>query len=144
MRSFLHEACELGHSEVLLVERAVDLLHYLLEAISAHHVAVALHSLHGFARKLPRVPLGNVFLASVDQAGERVVAVVLVAVLNEQIARRFPNSDADNVLAVLLELDDKTREIAVTAEEYEGADLGSSEDQLERIDGEPDIGGVLL
>src|SRR5665213_490292 len=86
MRSFLHEAGELGHAEVLLIERAVDLLHDLLEAVGAHYVAVALHALHRFTRELPRVPLGDVFLTGVDQSGECVVAVVLVAILDQQIA----------------------------------------------------------
>ena len=41
LRGFLAEARELRHAEILLVERAVDLLHDLLEAIGAHDVAVA-------------------------------------------------------------------------------------------------------
>src|SRR4051812_44138409 len=48
VRGFLNEARELGHAEVLLVECRVDLLHDLLEAIGAHHVAVLLHATDGF------------------------------------------------------------------------------------------------
>ena len=78
------------------------------------------------------------------EAGERVVAVVLVAVLDEQVARRFANADADDVLAVFLELDDEAREVGVAGEEDERADLGAREDELERVDGEADVGRVLL
>src|SRR4029079_17593667 len=73
-----------------------------------------------------------------------VVAVILVAVLNEQIARRFANTDADDVLAVLFELDDKTREIRITGQQNEGADFRSRKNELEGVDGEANICGVLL
>ena len=44
------------------------------------------------------------------QAGEVAVGVVLVAVLNQQIAGRFPDAHPDDVLPVLLELDDQRGE----------------------------------
>ena len=81
---------------------------------------------------------------ALHEAGERVVAVVLVAVLDEQIARRLANADADDVLAVLLELDDEAREVGVAREQNERADLGAREHELERVDREADVGRVLL
>src|SRR5581483_9779660 len=66
------EARELGHAEVLLVERRVDVLHDLLEAIGAHDVAVALHALDRLAHELPGIlPTSRVFAPGSDQAGQR-------------------------------------------------------------------------
>src|SRR4029078_11209489 len=119
LRRFRDEPRELRHAEVLLVERAIDLLHHLLEASGAHDVAVALHPGDGFGHQLPRIALHYFFLAGLHESRERVVAVVLIAVLHEQVARRLTNSDADDVLAVFLELDDEAREIGVAREENE-------------------------
>ena len=58
----------------------VDVLHDLLEAVGAHDVAVLDHAIDGFDDELPRIPLHDFFLALLHEAGERVVAVVLVAV----------------------------------------------------------------
>src|SRR6185295_18786952 len=142
----LDEARELRHAEILLVEGAVDLLHDLLEAIGAHDVAVALHAADRLGDELPRIPLlRRLFLLGVlHEAGEGVVAVVLVAVHDEQVARRLPDADADDVLAVLLELRDERGEVAVAREQDVGTDLGAGEDELHGVDGETDVGGVLL
>jgi hypothetical protein len=130
LRGLHAEARELRHAEVLLVERGVDLLHDLLEAVGAHHVAVLLHALmasvtssHGSHFLVPRV-LG------LHEAGERVVRVVLVAVLHEQVARRLADADADDVLAVLLQLEHQAREVGVAGEQDDRADLGTREDEL--------------
>ena len=64
------EARELRHAEVLLVERAVDLLHDLLEAIGAHHVAVPLHALDRLGDELPRIVLHD-FLVAGSSRGRR-------------------------------------------------------------------------
>jgi hypothetical protein len=80
----------------------------------------------GFSHELPRIVLadGGFLIGRLHEAGERVVAVVLVAVHDEQVARRFANADADDVLAVLLQLDDEAREVGVAGEQDERADLG--------------------
>src|SRR5438552_1729450 len=77
------EARELRHAEVLLVEGAVDLLHYLLESVGAHHVAVARHPLDRFRDELPGILLYDLFFTTLHQTSERVVAVVLVAIHDE-------------------------------------------------------------
>ena len=48
--------------------------------------------------------LRGLLFVGLHEAGERVVAVVLVAVHDEQVARALADADADHVLAVLLEL----------------------------------------
>src|SRR5512140_3260930 len=93
LRRFLREARELRHAEILLVKRRVALLHHLLEAIGAHDVAVALHAGRRFDDELPWITLDVFLFVRLHEAGERVVAVVLVAVLHEQIARRFADAD---------------------------------------------------
>jgi hypothetical protein len=138
------EAGELRHPEILLVERAVDLLHHLLEAVGTHHIAIALHPRDGFGHELPRIALDQLFFAGFNKPRECVVAIVLVAVHHEQIAGRFADADADDVLAVLLELCHEARKIGITGEQNERADLRSREHQLHRIDGQPDIGRVFL
>jgi len=139
------EARELRHPEVLLVERRVDLDHHLLQAVGAHHVAVALHPPNGLGDELPRIPLLLLRLVTrLHETGERVVGVVLVAVLDEEIARRLPDADADDVLPVLLELEHERREVGVAGEQDEGPDLRTREDELHRIDGKPDVSRVLL
>src|SRR2546425_11600958 len=47
---------------------------------------------------------------SLGEAGQLAVGVVLVAVLDQQVAGRFADPDADDVLAVLLELQDRSEE----------------------------------
>jgi hypothetical protein len=138
------ELRELRVAVVLLVERGVDVLHHLLEAVGAHDVAVLLHATDGLDHELPRVPLLHVFLARLHEAGEGVVAVVLVAVHDEQVTRRLADADADDVLAVFLELGHQRREVGVAGEEDVGPDLGAGEDQLDGVDREANVGGVLL
>ncbi|MBK9550269.1 MAG: hypothetical protein IPO52_14475 [Gemmatimonadetes bacterium] len=137
----LREAIEAG---VALVEVRVDLLHDLLEAIGAHDVALRRHLLHGLDHELPRIALRRRGVALLGQAREVGVREVLVAILDQDVGRRLTDTDPDDVLAVLLQLEHERREIAVTREQDEGADLGTREDELHRIDGEPDVGGVLL
>ena len=146
MCRFGAELGELGNAQVFFVEGAVDLLHHLLEAIGAHDVAVAHHTRNGFRDEFPRVVLGvgSAVFVGLNEAGERVVAVVLVAVLHEQIAGRLTNTDADNVLAVFLELDDEAREVGVAGQQDDRADFRTREDELDRVDGEADVGCVLL
>ncbi len=144
LRRFLTEARELRHAEILLVERRVDLLHHLLQTVGAHHIAVALHPLDPFHDQLPRIVLYDFLLAGLHEPRERVVAVVLVAVHDEQIARRLADTHSDHVLAVLLELRDEAREVGVAGEEDVRADLRAGEHQLHRVDREADVGGVLL
>src|SRR5688572_10321268 len=135
-RRFRDEQGELRLADVLLVERAVDLLHHLLQAIRAHYIAIALHSLHRFGDELPWIVLHHLVFSTLHEAGESVVRVVLVAVHDEQITRRFTNPDAYDVLSVFLELDDEAGEIGITGEKDERPDLRALEDELERIDRE--------
>ena len=145
LHGVLHEARELRHAEILLVERAVNFLHHLLEAIGAHHIAIALHAADRLGDEFPWVPLfRGLVVVVLHEAGERVVAVVLVTVHDEQIAGRLANADADDVFAILLELVDEAREVAVAGEQDVGADLRAREDELDGVNGEPDVGRVLL
>src|SRR5207248_10735612 len=121
------------------------ILHDLLETIGAHDIAVALHPRHRLTHELPRIELASrLLLGRFDEASESIVAVVLVAVLDEQIARRFANADADDVLAVFLQLDDEAREIRIARKKDEGSNLRASEDELERVDGKSNVGCVLF
>ena len=86
VRRFCHEPRELRHAEILLVERAVHLLHHLLQSIGTHDVVVALHPLDRFGDELPRILFDNFLFAGLHQPRERVVTVVLVAVHDEQVA----------------------------------------------------------
>ena len=83
-----HELAEAVEPGVALVEVGVDLLHHLLEAVGAHDVAVAGHLRNRLARELPRIALDRRRVHLLREAGELVVGVVLVAVLDQQVARR--------------------------------------------------------
>jgi hypothetical protein len=87
LRGLLREPRELRMAQGLLIEVRVQLLHHLLEPVGAHDVAISLHALHRLRDQLPRVLLHQLFLAGLYQTSERVVAVVLIAVHHEQIAR---------------------------------------------------------
>ncbi len=78
------------------------------------------------------------------QPRERRVAVILIAVLNQQVGARLLDPHADDVLAVLLQLEHQAGEVAVTRHQDEGADLRPDEHQLQRVDGQTDVRGVLL
>src|SRR5438552_19172444 len=138
------KARELRHAEVLLVEGAVYLLHLLLDSVSAHHVAVARHALDRLRDEVPGILLYDLLLTALHQTSEGVVAVVLIAIHDEEIARRFADADANDVLAVFLELGDEAGEIGIAREQNERADLRSSEDQLHCVDGESNVGRVFL
>ena len=144
LRCLLHEFRELRHAEILLVEAVVDVLHDLLEAIGAHDVAIAHHAGERLGDELPRVALDRLLVAGLHQAGERIVTVVFVAIHHQQVAGALANAHADDVLAVLLELHHHAREIGVTRKQNEGADLGTREHEFHGVDGEADVGGVLL
>jgi hypothetical protein len=139
-----HELAESVESGVSLVEVGVDLLHDLFQAVGPHHVPIAGHLGHGLARQLPRVALSGWGIDFLGEAGQVVIGVVLVAVLDQQVAGGLPNADTDHVLPVLLQLDDHRREVAVTRQQYEHADLRAGKHQLDGIDGQPDIGCVFL
>src|SRR5687768_918979 len=87
LRGLLRESRELGVAQRFLVEVRVELLHDLLEPVGAHHIPIALHALDGLGHELPRVFLDEFLLARLHQTGQRIVAVVLVAVHDEQVAR---------------------------------------------------------
>src|SRR5207245_117654 len=128
-----HELREAREPCVLLVERGVDLLHNLLQAVGAHDVIVRRHLLHRFDDQLPGIAAHIRDVALLGESGELVVRVVLVAILNQQIARRLADPNADHVLAVLLELQHQGREVRVPGQEDEGPDLGAREDELQRV-----------
>jgi hypothetical protein len=137
----LAEAVEAG---VAFIEVGVDLLHDLLQPIGPHHVPVSGHLRHGFRGELPWIPLGGRGVDFLGQPRQIVVRVVLVAVLDQQIAGRFPDAHSDHVLPILLELDDHGGEVTVAREQNEGSDLWPSEHQLDGVDGQADVGRVFL
>jgi hypothetical protein len=61
----------------------------------------------------------------------------LVAVGGEQVARRVLHPDADDGLAVLLELAHERREVAVARDDDEGVDVLLGVGELHRVDDEP-------
>src|SRR5207247_1206360 len=84
---FDHELREAREPDVLLVERRVDLLHHLLQAVGAHHVVVRRHLFHRLDHQLPGIVAHVRDVALFGESGELVVGVVLVAVLDQQVAR---------------------------------------------------------
>ena len=94
--------------------------------------------------QLPRVALHVLDVARLREPSQLVVRVVLVAVLDEQIARGFPDPHADHVLAIFLQLEHERREIGIAGQENERPDLGPREDELERVNREADVGRVFL
>src|SRR5260221_5305480 len=144
VRRFDDELAEAREARVLLVEVGIDLLHDLLQAIGAHDVVVGRHLLDRLDDQLPGIAPHVLHFALLGEAGELIVGVVLVAVLDQQIAGRFADAHADHVLPVFLELQNEGREVGVARQQDERADFGPREDQLERVDGEPDVGRVLL
>ncbi len=103
---FHHKLGEAREPNVLLVERGVDLLHHLFQPVGPHDVVVRRHLLHGLDHELPGIVpfVGDVGL--LGEPGQLVVRVVLVAVLDQQVARRLADPHADDVFPVLLELED--------------------------------------
>src|SRR5204863_8508104 len=96
VRRLHHELREAREPQILLVERRIDLLHDLLQAVGPHHVAMRGHLLHGLDHQLPGiVPLVR-DVTLFREAGQLVVGVVLVAVLDQQVARRLADADADD------------------------------------------------
>ncbi len=139
-----HELREAGEPQILLVERRIDLLHDLLQAVGPHHVAMRRHLLHGLDHQVPGIVPRVRHVALFREAGQLVVGVVLVAVLNQQVARRLADSDADDVLTVLLELQHERGKIRIARQQDEGADLGPREDELEGVHREADVRRVFL
>src|SRR5437773_8338717 len=108
---FDHELAEPREPGILLVEVRVDLLHHLLQAVRAHDVVVRRHLFDRLDDQLPRVALHVLDVARLGEAGQLVVRVVLIAILDEEIAGRLADTHADHVLAVLFELQHERREI---------------------------------
>jgi len=145
VRRFGNESIELGKAECLLVEVRIQIQQHLLQAIGAHHVAIRYHLLHADLDQLPRIDRARrLFFTRTRESGQRRVGVILVAVLNEQVRRRFTNAHANDVLAVLLQLEHQAAEVGVARKQDEGPDLGPREDEFERINGEADVGRILL
>ena len=102
------------------------------------------HLLHRLDHELPRIMTLVRDVALLREPRELVVRVVLVAVLDQQVARGLADPYADHVLPVFLELEDEGGEVRVPGQEDECADLRPREDQLQRVDGEANVGRVLL
>jgi hypothetical protein len=137
----LAEAVEAG---IALVEIGIDLLHDLLQPVGAHHIPVASHLGHRFAGELPWIALGGWCVYFLRETCQVVIGVVLIAILNQQVAGRLSNSDPNHVLPVLFQLDHHRRKVAVPRQENESADLGASEYQLDRVYRKADVGRVFL
>src|SRR4051812_42806179 len=99
----LAEPIEAG---IPLIEIRVDLLHDLLQPVRAHDIAVAGHLGNRLTGELPGIPLGGWGIDFLGESGQIVVRVVLVAVLNQEVAGRLSYAHSDHVLPVLLQLDD--------------------------------------
>ncbi len=139
-----HELGEAGEPQILLVECGIDLLHDLLQAVGPHYVAMRRHLLYGLDHEVPGIVPRVRDVAFFCEAGQLVVGVVLVAVLDQQVAGRFADPHADHVFAVLFELQHERGEIRIARQQDEGADLGSREDELEGVDREADVCRVFL
>ena len=74
---------------------------------------------------------------------EVLVVDELVAVVAEQLGGRALHPQADDVLAVLLELGDQRREVGVARDDDEGVDVGLAPGQVHRVDDQADVGRVL-
>ena len=68
----------------------------------------------------------------------------LVAVLLHHEAGELPSADDEHLLVVLLQLFDEGDEVRVAADDDEGVDVVVGERHLERVEGEVDVGAVLV
>ena len=143
-RSLRKELAELAEAHAGLVEVRIQLLHDLLQPIRAHDVASRHHFFQRLADKHPGVPSLLVEFGRLGETGEARVGVILVAVLNEDVRARFLNAHADDVLPVLLELEHQAGKIRIPREQDIRPDLGSNEDELDRVDRHANVGRVLL
>ena len=139
-----HELAEPIEARVLLIEMRIDLLHDLFEAIRAHRVVAVLHPEHRLDHELPRIAPYILRLIRLGEPGQLAVAEILVAILDQQVTGRFPDSHANDPLPVFLEFQHQARKIAVARQQDERPDFGPGEYQLQRVDRQPDIGRVLL
>ena len=81
--------------------------------------------------------------AAAGAGDQRVVVDELVAVGDQQVARRFAVADADDALVELAQLADQRREVAVAGDDDEVVDVLAAVGQLHRVDGHLDVGAVL-
>ena len=77
-------------------------------------------------------------------AGDVLVGDELGAVLLHHLAAEGAAADDEDLLVVLLQLFDEGDEIAVAADDDEGVDVVVGEGHLERVEGEVDVGAVLV
>ena len=81
--------------------------------------------------------------AAAGAGDQRVVVDELVAVGDQQVARRVAVADADDALVELAQLADQRREVAVARDDDEVVDVLAAVGQLHRVDGHLDVGAVL-
>jgi hypothetical protein len=67
-----------------------------------------------------------------------------MTVLLHDVARELPSADHEHFLVVLFQLLDQADEIAVAADDDECVDVGMGEGHLERVEGQIDVGAVLV
>jgi hypothetical protein len=67
----------------------------------------------------------------------------LVAVGDQQVARRLAVADPDDALVQLAQLADQGREVAVPRDDHEVVDVLAAVGQLHRVDRHLDVGAVL-
>ena len=109
-----------------------------------------------------RLTSGNAFATSLEAGGagagppffsvvlgaaaadEVLVGDELVAVLLHHEARELPAADDEHLLVVLLQLLDERDEVAVAADDHEGVDVVVGERHFEGVEGEVDVGAVLV
>ena len=68
----------------------------------------------------------------------------LVAVLLQDLAGEGAAADHEHLAVVLLQLLDQRHEVAVAADDDEGVDVAVGERHLQRVEGEVDVGAVLV
>ena len=78
------------------------------------------------------------------RAEQVLVGDELVAIALHHQAGELPSADDEHLAVVLLELFDQRDEVAVAADDDEGVDVRVGEGHLERVEGQVDVGAVLV
>src|SRR5690606_7729010 len=95
-RSFGQEAAELAEAVLALVEPRIQLDHDLLQPVRAHHVVLRGHLIQRALDQHPGIDRLPVGVGGLPQPGEARVAVVLVAVLDQDVRARLLDPHADH------------------------------------------------
>jgi hypothetical protein len=134
---------------IVLVELGLLALEGVLDHGRVERIAVlALEGEDGVDDHLERVllELGDV-RGDRRGGGHRALEVLvvdeLVAVVDEQEGRRVLHAEADDALAVLLQLGDQRREVAVAGQQGERVDVMLGMGHVDGVDAHADVGRIL-